>query len=172
MTSGSPPARPGPATPGSMTAEVFLDGNVADADTGSLLNVFSTAGITAQVRTVPPRRDAVTLGWFVLAVLPLQAFLSAIGAKTAEDSYAKLRAAIRRLTGHHEAGEPPVGQPLPLVLQDSSTGLQIILEPGLPADAYRQLTALDLTRFRIGPLHYDQQQHRWRSELDEASARD
>lgn len=172
MTSGLPPARPGPVTPGSMTAEVFLDSNMADADTGSLLAVFSAVGITAQVRTVPPRRDAVTLGWIVLAALPLQAFLSAIGAKAAEDSYAKLRAAIRRLAGHHQTGEPPAGKPLPLVLQDSSTGLQIILEPGLPAGAYRQLIALDLTRFHIGPLHYDQQQHRWRSELDETSARD
>lgn len=172
MTSGSPSARPGPATPESMTAEVFLDGTVTDADTGPLLDVFSAAGITVQVRTMPSLRDTGTLGWLVLAALPLQAFLSAVGTKTAEDSYAKLRAAVRRLAGHRATGELSADRPPLLVLQDSGTGLQIILEPDLPADAYRQLTELDLTRFRIGPLHYDRRLRRWRSELDEASARD
>lgn len=169
MTSGSLPIQQGPAASVPMTADVFLESNNIDADTGLLLDMFSMAGITAQVRIVPPRRNAVTLGWVVLATLPLHAFLSTIGAKAAEASYAKLRTAIQRLTGHHDSHEPPCNQPHPLILQDSNTGLQIVLEPELPADAYRQLTALDLTQFRMGPVHYDQQQQRWRSELDEAT---
>jgi hypothetical protein len=160
MTSGVP------ANP--ITADVFVDGDVTDADPGPLIDVFATAGIVVQVSTVPPRRDSATLGWVVLAALPLQAFLSAIGTKTAEDSYAKLRAAVHRLTGRRGAGGHPADR-LPLVLQDGDTGLQIILEPDLPAEAYRQLTELDLTEFRIGPLHYDQRRRRWRSERDEAS---
>ena len=39
---------------------------------------------------------------------------------------------------------------------------------GLPADAYRALMSLDLSRFRTGPLHYDWHRGEWRSELDEA----
>jgi hypothetical protein len=27
--------------------------------------------------------------------------------------------------------------------------------------------SLDLSKYRKGPLHYDQQRHKWRSELDE-----
>jgi hypothetical protein len=38
----------------------------------------------------------------------------------------------------------------------------------LPDVAYQQLVGLDLARFHLGPLHYDRQQRRWRSELDEA----
>ena len=55
------------------------------------------------------------------------------------------------------------------MLQDTTTGLQIILDHDLPADGYRQLLTLDLSPFRLGPLHYDHVQHRWRSELDEAA---
>jgi hypothetical protein len=162
MTNGAP-AEP-------MTADVFVDGEATDVDPGPLLDVFATAGIAVQVRTVPPRRDSATLGWVVLAALPLQAFLTAIGTKTAEDSYAKVRAAVRRLAGRREAGGHAVARP-PLVLQDADTGLQVILEPDLPAEAYQQLTRLDITEFHLGPLHYDQRQRRWRSERDEASGR-
>ena len=45
-----------------------------------------------------------------------------------------------------------------------------MLEADLPADAYRQLTALDLSQFGTGPLHYGTlARGRWRSELDEAA---
>ncbi len=54
-----------------------------------------------------------------------------------------------------------------LVLQDAVTQLQIVLEADLPADAYQALVALDLSAFRQGPVHYDRQRGRWRSELDE-----
>ncbi len=37
----------------------------------------------------------------------------------------------------------------------------------LPAEAYQALVALDLSAFRQGPVHYDRQRGRWRSELDE-----
>ena len=45
----------------------------------------------------------------------------------------------------------------------------VVLEADLPAEAYRQLTALDLSRFSHGPVHYDLGRGRWRAELDEAS---
>jgi hypothetical protein len=46
----------------------------------------------------------------------------------------------------------------------------LVLEADLPGDAYSKLMALDLSQFSIGPLHYDQARHCWRSELDEAAA--
>lgn len=54
-----------------------------------------------------------------------------------------------------------------LVLQDTVTGVQVVLEPDLPADSYRQLLSFDLATVRRGPLHYDLHRRRWRSELDE-----
>ena len=55
-----------------------------------------------------------------------------------------------------------------LLLQDSTTGIQVVLEPDLPAWAYQQLLSFDFATLRRGPLHYDQHRRRWRSELDEA----
>ena len=54
-----------------------------------------------------------------------------------------------------------------LILQDAVTRLQIVLEAGLPTEAYDSLVSLDLSKFRHGPLHYDQHRGAWRSELDE-----
>ncbi len=58
-----------------------------------------------------------------------------------------------------------------MVLQDVTSGLQIVLDQDLPAEGYQQLLTLDLSRFRLGPVHYDRIQQRWRSELDEAQTR-
>ena len=67
--------------------------------------------------------------------------------------------------------QPAAEQPRPLVLQDTASGLRVVLEADLPDTAYQQLIGLDLAKFQLGPLHYDRQQRRWRSELDEARAR-
>ncbi len=58
-----------------------------------------------------------------------------------------------------------------MVLQDTATGLQIVLDQALPDEGYQQLLNLDMSQFRLGPVHYDQVQRRWRSELDEAQPR-
>jgi hypothetical protein len=55
-----------------------------------------------------------------------------------------------------------------LLLQDSTTGIQVVLEADLPDEASQKLLALDLSTIRRGPVHYDRHHHRWRSELDEA----
>jgi hypothetical protein len=60
--------------------------------------------------------------------------------------------------------------PLVLILQDKTTGVQVVLEPDLPDEAFEQLLVFDLAAIRRGPLHYDQRRRQWRSELDEATA--
>jgi hypothetical protein len=172
-------SRPGHAP--RVQARVILSspGVLSEQDERLLLDVLSDGRADARVETAGVHRgEGATLTWIVLAALPLQAFLSALGSKAAEDSYAKLRGLVRRLANDrrtHEAA-PSAGQkarvssPVPLILLDSDTGLQIVLEQDLPSDAYRELVALDLSQFSFGPLHYDQARHRWRSELDEAAA--
>jgi hypothetical protein len=162
-------------------ARVILSspGVLSGQDERLLLTVLSECGADGRVETIEVHRgENATLTWIVLAALPLQAFLSGLGSKAAEDTYAKLRALVRRLATGRRTREaaPPAGQKAPassttpLILMDSSTGLQVVLEEDLPGDAYRKLVAMDLSQFRFGPLHYDQARHRWRSELDEAAA--
>jgi hypothetical protein len=157
-----------------LTADVFLDAQVDSERERILVDALSGCGVTARVRIVPPVRESGPLTWIVLIALPLQGFLSVMGTKIAEDSYARLRTAIQRLIGHprQPADQQGAGRPRPLVLQDGVTGLQIVIEPDLPGEAYGQLLGLDLSSFRLGPLHYDRAARRWRSELDEASHRD
>ncbi len=176
-----PASAPRPSHVPRVQARVILSspGVLSEQDERLLLDVLADCGADARVETVAVRRgQSATLTWIVLAALPLQAFLSALGGKAAEDSYAKLRGLVRRVAGARRTHEPappaeqeaPARGPAPLILLDSDTGLQIVLDADLPSDAYRDLVALDLSQFSVGPLHYDQARHRWRSELDEAAA--
>jgi hypothetical protein len=150
---------------------------LSEQDKRMLLDTLD-CGTAARVQTSPVHRGETTaLTWIVLALLPMQAFLTALGSRAAEDGYAKLCVLVHRISSSHRLREtaPPsqqasVRSAAPLVLQDTATGLQIVLEADLPADAYSKLVALDLTEISTGPVHYDQARQRWRSELDEAAA--
>lgn len=156
-------------------AQVILGspGILAEPDEQLLRDVLAGCGASTEVETAPVHRgESVALTWIVLAVLPLQAFLAALGGKLADDGYAQVRALVKRLAARRGGpGDRPAGprRPAPLVLVDRDTGLQIVLEADLPATAYQQLTALDLSQFSHGPVHYDLARARWRAELDEAA---
>jgi hypothetical protein len=149
-----------------LPADIFVDPLVMPEQEEPLLQALTALGVSARTRVVPPRRGADQLQWLILAALPLQAFLSTIGAKLAEDSYRGLQNAIRALL-HRD--KTPASRPL--VLQDTATGLQIVLDRDLTDNGYQQLVDLDLSQFRLGPVRYDRNQGRWRSELDEAQSR-
>jgi hypothetical protein len=153
------------AKPELLAADLLVAAEVPPEDEQAIVEAFGALGVTARARIVPTRRGVGELQWLVLAALPLQAFLSSLGSTLgdeASDSLIRLTGRLRRTRG--EAADPP---PPILVLQDAATRLQVVLEAGLPTDAYRALLALDLSTFSKGPLHYDQQHRRWRSELDE-----
>jgi hypothetical protein len=147
-------------------ADVFVDTRLSGVDENLIVEALEALGVSARVRVLPPVRGISDLQWLVLAALPLQAFLSGIGAKAADDAYRKFQDTIHKLTSRDQS---PVTRPI--VLQDTDTGLRIVLDHDLPADGYRQLLSLDLARFRLGPVHYDRAERRWRSETDEAAAR-
>ena len=146
-------------------AELIIDHEVADALEKQLVTVFREFGFDTTSRRTLAHRGMSELTWLVLAALPLQAFLSGLGSEAVKDIYA----AVKKLAKNRTKKAPAEAGAVPMVLQDANSELRIVLEPDLPVKAYQQLTALDLSAYRIGPLHYDRQRSRWRSELDEAA---
>jgi hypothetical protein len=157
------------ADAGSLPADIFADSQLAPELGDLAVGALAVLGVSARVRVLPPRRGASELQWLILAALPLQAFLTGIGTKIADDVYQGFQDAVRKLLHRQPAG--PQSAPRPMVLQDTASGLRVVLDHDLPAEGYRQLLALDLSQYRLGPLHYDRAQRRWRSELDEAAPR-
>jgi hypothetical protein len=153
-----------------LRAELLLAQDVPEQLERELTAILGELGApAARVRRAVPHRGPAELQWLVLASLPLQAFLSGLGGEAVKDGYRALKDLVGRLTRRGEGSTAPPRAPRPLVLHDARTGLQIVLEGDLPQSAYEQLGALDLTRFTVGPLHYDRARGRWRSELDEAA---
>ncbi|MEU6124437.1 hypothetical protein [Streptomyces sp. NPDC047123] len=156
-----------------LPAELLLDREVPDDLCRELVAAFEGLGAPpVRVRRTMDHRGPADIPWIVLASLPLQAFLSGLGAEAVKDAYETFKGVVRRITRPASPAPGTLGearQARPMVLRDVATGLDVVLEPGLPAEAYEQLTALDLTVFAVGPLHYDRAQSRWRSVLDEAA---
>ncbi|MEU6253673.1 hypothetical protein [Streptomyces sp. NPDC047043] len=152
-----------------LRAELLFAHDVSEELEGELAAGFGELGApTVRVRRAVDHRGPAELQWLVLASLPLQAFLSGLGGEAVKDGYRALKDLVGRLT-RRGGGAAPEQTPRPLVLHDARTELQIVLEGDLPQSAYEQLAVLDLTRFTVGPLHYDRALGRWRSELDEAA---
>ena len=147
-----------------LAAEVLVAAEVSAEEEQAIVEAFRALGIAARTRIVPTRRALEQLHWLVLAALPLHAFLSGLGSAAAQDVAQGLTRLVGRMVG---AKRPTASSPQVLVLQDAATRLQIVLEADLPTDAYQALVALDLSAFQHGPVHYDRQRGRWRSELDE-----
>jgi hypothetical protein len=148
--------------PDPLEADVLVSAEVPPERERALVEAFGALDVAARARVLPTRRGPET--WMVLATLPLQAFMSAVVAKLAEDAHK----GIKRLVGQVFADRRAPARPdQVLVLQDQATRLQVVLEADLPAEAYRQLVSLDLSAIGPGPVHYDRHRREWRSELAE-----
>ena len=145
------------------TAHVLIAEQISDHDTAALVAGCESIGITADVRDIPPRRSLSEAAWLLLMVLPLQHFFGRLAEDAADDIHERLRGFVHQVMRR----QPAKPEKRVLVLQDADTGLEVVLEPDLPAESYRQLLSFDLTTVRRGPLHYDRRHRRWRSELDE-----
>lgn len=64
----------------------------------------------------------------------------------------------RTLYGKHAA--PAVAETI--TIGDRNCRLQVVLDPGLPDDAYQQLFQLDLSSAHGGVLTWDRATHGWR----------
>ncbi|MGH3479195.1 MAG: hypothetical protein ACRDRY_04165 [Pseudonocardiaceae bacterium] len=148
----------------SLTAEVFVTAEVSTEGEQAIVEAFRNLDVAARTRMVPTRRGLEQLHWLVLAALPLHAFLSGLGSAAAQDVAQGLKRLVGRAVGTKQT---MASSERVLILQDAVTRLQVVQEADLPIEAYQALVALDLSAIRQGPVHYDRQRGRWRSELDE-----
>jgi hypothetical protein len=146
-----------------ITAQVLVAEQISDHDAALLVAGCASLGIIADLRIVPPRRSLSEAAWLLLAVLPLQHFFGRLAENAADDIHERLRTFVNQVMRR----QPTKPEKRVLVLQDADTGLQVVLEPDLPTESYRQLLRFDMTTVRRGPLHYDRQRRCWRSELAE-----
>jgi hypothetical protein len=142
-----------------IAAEVLVRPGMSTVDEYDVAEAFATIEVAATTRLVPSQRTLNGAEWLVLAMLPLQAFLSGLGSKLAEDAYLGLKDVAGRILRRSSPGRSE----RVLVLQDTATGLQVVLEPDLPTEAYRRLVELDLSAYRHGPVRYDRSRNAWRS---------
>jgi len=151
--------------PDPLAAEVLVTAEIPPEQEQAIVEAFGALGVAARARMVPTRRGVGELQWLVLAALPLHAFLSALGSTLAEGALQGLKRLVGSVLGVRR--DLPSQPPPVLVLQDAATRLQVVLEADLPTEAYQTLLSLDLSNYKKGPLHYDRDGGRWRSELDE-----
>jgi hypothetical protein len=149
-----------------LSTDVLFAGKLSTQESTQLTQEFESVGLTAELREVPPRRDISDIAWMALVALPLKPFFDQLAKDFAVDAYNRLKSLIGNVFGLRQARGAQA--PNVLVFRDSTTGVQVVLEPDLPDEAYTQLLTFDFTTIRRGPLHYDRYRRQWRSELDEA----
>jgi hypothetical protein len=150
-----------------VSANILFAGRLSTPETVELTQAFTAVGVAPDLREVPPRRALEDIAWLALIALPLKPFYDQLAKDFATDAHRHLKTLTGKIL--HRAGKP-TSSPQVLVLQDSATGVQVVLESDLPDEAFEQLLTFDLATIRRGPLHYDRHRRRWRSELDEANA--
>lgn len=133
--------------------DIYVPPGTPPATEQPLVDALTAPGIHVRVRTWPAVRGPDALNWLFLVALPLHAFLGGFGGRLADDSYRKLRDLVRRPAA--------TGAPRLFVLQDTATGIRVVLGPEADEEAYRKLRTLDLTQFRYDTLRYDTTEARW-----------
>jgi hypothetical protein len=150
-----------------LSANVLLAGTVSLEEATELLMECWEVGLSADIREVSHRRPIRPVGkvaWLGLVLLPLTPFLDRIAKDLTDSSYRHFTTLARKIFDRRTQLSK---LPQVLVLQDSTTGIQVVLEPDLPEQAHQQLFRFDLTTIHRGPLRYDRHHNQWRSELDE-----
>lgn len=132
--------------------------------TEQFLDDIRVIGLDPVLKAVPARRGLSDIPWLVLLALPMKPFFEALVQNCAGDAYLQLKSLVGKVL--HRQRESGNGSRV-LVLQDNTTGLQVVLESELPLEAYQQLFQVNFSSIRRGPLHYDGKRGGWRAELDE-----
>lgn len=147
---------------------VQLDAAVPVGEEDELTQALAAAGFAVTAKDLPAVRGVEMLNAVALMMIPLHAFLSAAGSKAGAEVWPLFKAGVRKIL--HRSSLVPMGEGgRPLVVQDTVTGLKIVMDRDLPDEAYEALRALDLTVFHQGPIDWDRAHRRWRSLADEVA---
>lgn len=149
--------------------ELLVSQRLPAAAEGDVVAFFERFGTVSAPRRVRGHRGP-ALDWLVLAALPLQAFLQNLGTLTAGDAYGAFKHLIARTSHHEPHSHPPKKENSTIILQDSHSGIEIVLESGLPEIAFRQLMELDLAQFSSGPVRFDRVLGCWRKDTPDEAA--
>lgn len=146
---------------------VQLDAEVPIGEEDELKQALAAAGFAVTAKELPAVRGVEMLNAVALMMIPLHAFLSAAGSKAGAEAWPLFKTGVRRILHRKDTGPAEPGRPL--VVQDTVTGLKIVMDRDLPDEAYEALRSLDLTVFHQGPIDWDRSHRRWRSLADEVA---
>src|SRR6185437_9623109 len=115
-------------------ANVLIAEPISADETAEIAAAFGSIGLSADLRIVSPKRSLADLTWLILASIPLQPFFNRLAEDVADDMHQRLKTFVTRVL--HRPVAANQAKPV-LVLQDTLSGVQVVLEPDLPAESYR-----------------------------------
>jgi hypothetical protein len=142
------------------TVEVSLEAGAADAECFAVAEVFESAGIWAMVRGDVIRHSAGLLPWLIdiTAAWTIAKFLAGFADEAGRDGWKGLKKLITGLYTARQASPAPRGG---VTLREEG-GIQILLPPDLPDQAYRRLYEIeDLSAPLSGFLRWDSEAQDW-----------
>jgi hypothetical protein len=148
-----------------VTVQLVREIPVGEED--ELKQALVAAGFAVSAKELPPVRGTELFDAVALMMIPLHAFLSAAGSKAGAEVWPLFKAGVMRILHRKTPGHEGAGRPL--VVQDTVTGLKIVMDRDLPDEAYEALRELDLSVFHQGPIDWDRSHRRWRSLTDEVA---
>lgn len=90
------------SNPDILTAQILVADDVPNGHDQALVDGLASLGVAASSRVVPRRRGISEAQWMILVALPLQAFLTALVSKLAEDAYKALKSLVDRAFGSRQ----------------------------------------------------------------------
>jgi hypothetical protein len=139
--------------------DLVLSDRMTTEITDEIETEFRSLGLVPTVRLLRTRRSA-ELSWMILATLPLASFLNALGSYVAEDTFRSLRRLLGR-AGSRQDRAPAAAGPRTLVLRDTESTTEVILDPDLSIEGYRALLASDLSVLSGTTMRYDPVRRSW-----------
>ena len=143
--------------------EVVLEGTSTAEDERAIEAIFAEFGIPTVVM-VEIRKADIQVPWLVMISAPLGAFLAvycaAIAKRLGDDTYDAAKHLVGRLW---QARAARWGRNGSVVLKDTDARVRLLLDDGLPKEAYQALEELDREALKRGDtLRYDAVTGEWR----------
>lgn len=142
----------------SMEVEVSLEEGALPEEVEAVRKAFADLNLAAKVEANYVRRGIGDYPWAILIALPLIPFLKAFGEAAGKDAWELLRDLTGKLYEARKRSRAKEGSP---VIVDEDTGLWVILDSEIPADAFEQLLEFDISSAEAKHLQWDPVSRRW-----------